>query len=456
MSRKKRSEEGGRAPNGRSSIYLGGDGKWHGRVTMGVRDDGSPDRRHVEAKSENEVTDKVRKLERERETGTARKAGPVWTMEKWLTYWLENIAKPTVRYKAFASYESAVRVHLIPGLGAHRIDKIQPEHFEKLYKKIVASGRKPATAHRVHRTARAALNVAAQRGYINRNPVLLAKKPRVEEDEIEPYEVEEIQRLITTALGRRNGVRYVIALALGLRQGEALGLKWDQLDKKNRALRRLKIQLQRRTWEHGCADPHACGERLHKHEPCPQPCKRHTRPCPPPCPSDCVSHARTCPQRHGGGLVEAPVKSRAGQRAMALPDTVFALLEAHEQVQQAEREHAGTVWEEGGWMFTQPTGKPLDPPRDWEEWKALVAEAGVRDARLHDARHAAATVLAVLNVNQRVTMGLMGWSDPSMPLRYQHMIGTVQRSVADQIEGLLWKPSASPSEGATETETETD
>jgi integrase len=446
MPRKER-PEGTRAPNGASSIYLGKDGKWHGRVTMGTRDDGKPDRRHVERKSEAEVIKEVRKLERERDTGTARKAGPVWTVEKWLNHWLENIAKPTVRYKAFEAYRSAVRVHLIPGLGAHRIDKVQPEHFEKLYKKIVASGRKPATAHQVHRTARTALNVALERGLINRNPAALAHPPRVEEDEIEPYEIEEIQSLIAAALGQRNGVRFIIALALGLRQGESLGLKWEQLDKKNRALYRLKTQLQRRTWEHGCADPHACGERLHKVEPCRPGCTKHTRECPPVCPPDCTSHARNCPNRHGGGVVEAPVKSRAGKRGMALPDTIFELLLAHEVFQQAEREHAGTVWEEGGWMFAQPTGKPIDPRRDYEEWKDLVAKAGVRDARLHDARHAAATVLALLNVNQRVTMGLMGWSDPSMPLRYQHMTGAVQRGVADQIQGLLWKPN--------ETETET-
>ncbi|HEV2640779.1 MAG TPA: site-specific integrase [Actinocrinis sp.] len=439
--------KGTRNANGESSIYLGKDGKWHGRVTMGVRDDGKPDRRHIERKTRPEVVTEVRKLEKERDNGTARKAGPVWTVEKWLTHWLENIAKPTVRYKAFEAYRSAVNVHLIPGLGAHRIDKVQPEHFEKLYKKIVASGRKPGTAHQVHRTARAALNVALARGYINRNAAALARPPRVEEDEIEPYGIDEIQSLITTALGQRNGVRFVIALALGLRQGESLGLKWEQLDKKSRSLHRLKTQLQRRTWEHGCANPHKCGDRLHKVEPCPKSCKKHTRECPPPCPPDCTKHARNCPQRHGGGVVEAPVKSRAGKRGMALPDTIFELLVAHEVMQQAEREHAGTVWEEGGWMFTQPTGKPIDPRRDYEEWKDLVAKAGVRDARLHDARHAAATVLALLNVNHRVTMGLMGWSDPSMPLRYQHMTGAVQRGVADQIEGLLWKPN--------ETETET-
>lgn len=104
--------EGTRAPNGASSIYLGGDGKWHGRVTVGVRDDGSADRRHVQGKTEADVITKVRRLERERDSGTPRKAGRVPTVGEWLTHWLENISRPSVRYKTFRSYDTAVRLHL--------------------------------------------------------------------------------------------------------------------------------------------------------------------------------------------------------------------------------------------------------------------------------------------------------------------------------------------------------
>jgi hypothetical protein len=89
-------------------------------------------------------------------------------------------------------------------------------------------GLRPATAHRVHRTARTAFGEAVKRGYIARNPVAVAKPPRVDELEVDPFEAEEIERILTVALRKRNGVRFVIALALGLRQGEALGLKWSR------------------------------------------------------------------------------------------------------------------------------------------------------------------------------------------------------------------------------------
>lgn len=85
-------QSGGRAPNGASSIYQGKDNRWHGRVTMGVRDDGKPDRRHVERKTRAEVTRAVRELEKQRDSGRVRKAGRAWTVEQWLTHWLDNIA----------------------------------------------------------------------------------------------------------------------------------------------------------------------------------------------------------------------------------------------------------------------------------------------------------------------------------------------------------------------------
>lgn len=438
MTRQKRAE-GTRAPNGASSIYQGKDGKWHGRVTVGIRDDGRPDRRHIERKTEKEVIRAVRELEKQRDNGRVRKAGRAWTVEQWLTHWLDNIANPSVRYKAGNAYRTAVQRHLIPNLGAHRVDRVEPEHFEKLYAKMLDSGLRAGTAHQVHRTARTAFGEAVKRGHIVRNPVALAKAPRTEETEVEPFEADEIARLLTAALARRNGVRFVLALALGTRQGETIGLKWSRLDEQNGTLRIAK-QLQRQSWRHGCSDPHACGERYHKRKPCPDGCKRHhLKPCPPPCSPGCTSHARRCPQRQGGGLVEVDVKSSAGRRGITLPDRLYELLMQHKEVQAKEREHAGTEWHEGEWMFTQPNGKPLDPRRDLDEWKALLDSAGVREARLHDARHTAATVLLVLGVPERAVMEFMGWSNSAMTKRYQHITSTLRQDVAERLNGYFWK-----------------
>jgi Phage integrase, N-terminal SAM-like domain len=167
----------GRASNGASSIYRGRDGDWHGRVTMGTRDDGRPDRRHVRAKTRAEVTRKVRELEKSREAGTVRRAGRAWTVEQWLTHWVENIAAPFVRPNTLAGYRVAVRVHLIPGVGAHRLDRLEPEHLERLYVRMMRNGSAAGTAHQAHRTIRTALGEAVRRGHLARNPAALAKAP---------------------------------------------------------------------------------------------------------------------------------------------------------------------------------------------------------------------------------------------------------------------------------------
>lgn len=140
----------------------------------------------------------------------------------------------------------------------------------------------------------------------------------------------------------------------------------------------------------GCTDattPTNVARRLHKIDPCPSPCRRHARPCPPPCPPDCVRHASACPQRHGGGIREVDLKSRAGRHAVGIPTPLLAALREHKTFQDAERKAAGQLWHPGDWVFTRPNGKPIDPRADHDAWKRLLKEAGVRDARLHDARH---------------------------------------------------------------------
>jgi integrase len=211
--------KGTRAPNGASSIYEGKNGRWHGRVTMGVRDDGKPDRRHVERKTRAEVTRAVRDLERQRDSGRVRKTGRAWTVEQWLTHWLDNIAAHSVRYKTLVGYRTDVTRHLVPGLGAHRIDKLEPEHVEKLYGRMIRSGLAAGTVHHAHRTLRASLSEAVKRKHVALNVAMVAKPPRLDDEEIEPLTIEEARRLLAVASKQRNAARWAVALTLGLRQG---------------------------------------------------------------------------------------------------------------------------------------------------------------------------------------------------------------------------------------------
>jgi integrase len=429
-----------RTANGRSSIFHSEhDNSWHGYVTVGVTDSGAPDRRHVRGKTNAAVAKKVRDLERRRDEGKVRKPGQTWTVEQWLDHWLNTIvAPPTITQNAWDAYDSAIRIHLIPGIGAHRLNKLEPEHLERLYRKMMTQGRtpsrpgekikptRPATAHQAHRTIRAALNEAVRRRHISENPALLARAPKVVEEEIEPYSVDEIKRLLEAAQTQRNSARWAIALAVGLRQGEALGLRWPDIDEAACALTVRRNRLRPR-WKHGCATP--CGHQ----------------------------HAGHCPQRVSLREETGATKSKAGNRIIGLPDELVTLLQRHRTEQDQERATAAELWHDTGYVFTTPTGQPLNMRTDHREWKLLIARAGVAERRLHDARHTAATVLLLLGVAERTVMGVMGWSNTAMAARYQHITATIRRDVAQRVGGLLWEatgdtapepPNGDPATGA--------
>lgn len=145
-------------------------------------------------------------------------------------------------------------------------------------------------------------------------------------------------------------------------------------------------------------------------------------------------------------MVEVDVKSIAGRRGIVLPDQLHVLITEHREQQDRERVHAGTEWHDGGSMFAQPTGKPLDPRRDQYEWKALLEEAGVREARLHDARHTAATALLLLGVPERAVMDVMGWSNSAMVRRYAHVTGRLRRDIAERLNKFFWTANETANE----------
>jgi integrase len=174
-----------------------------------------------------------------------------------------------------------------------------------------------------------------------------------------------------------------VALALGLRQGEALGLKWPDVDLDNAPLT-VRRALLRPKWRHGCDGK--CGQTM---------------------PGQCPGRVNTRP-------VAADTKSGAGRRSIGLRDALLELLREHRKEQEVERATAAQLWRDEGWVFASPTGEAIHQATDYDEWKRLLKLAGVRDGRLHDARHTATTALLVLGVSGRAVMGIMGWSNSAM------------------------------------------
>ncbi|QWB24790.1 MULTISPECIES: tyrosine-type recombinase/integrase [Streptomyces] len=447
-----------RKPNMESSIYLGSDGWWHGRVTMGVKDDGSPDRRHRRAKTETQIKRKVRELEDLRDRGRAPKAGRKPTVAQWMTTYLTDIASLKLKPRSLDDYWSKTRNDIIPGIGQHRIDKLQPEHLERMYRKMLDAGHAESHVLKVHRILSRALKIAHRRRIIVENVATLVDPPTVDETETNPFSIEEAKAFLEAAAKRPTFMRWVVGVGMGFRQGEALGFRWKYVDLDNE-LFHPQWQLQRLTWRHGCKNAHACGERLHRFDLCPPECRTHKsykRGCPKPCLRDCTKHASVCPDRKGGGLVFTRPKTKKSRNAVPIPPPFIPYLLEHKAQQEEMRAAAGDEWEEHDALFTRPDGQPIDPRDDWEEFKDLLEEAGIDDRRQHDgSRHTAGTILNELGVDLPTIMEILRHSQIGQTRRYvkgrSHLAKAAMLRMGDT---FLPGPVAVP-EAASETTTET-
>jgi integrase len=438
-----------RKANMESSIYLGNDGWWHGRVTMGIKSDGSPDRRHRRGKTETDVRRKVKALEKLRDDGTAPKAGRVPTVAAWMETYLTTIANQKLRPRSLDDYWSKTRNHIIPGIGRHRLDKLGPEHLDKLYADLAAAGYAPSHVLKVHRILSRALKIAHRRGIVSRNVATLLDAPTVDETEANPFTQEEARAFLLRSSQRPTAMRWAVGVGLGFRQGEALGLRWKYTDLDGGWFHPY-WQIQRLTWRHGCADPHACGERLHRFTPCPPDCTAHrnyTRGCPPPCPKNCTRHASACPERTGGGLVFTRPKTKKSQSPVPIPPPFIPYLREHKAQQEAQRAAAGEAWEDHDLVFARPDGRPIDPRQDWQEFKELLAEAGIEDRRQHDGnRHTAGTILNELGVDMPTIMEILRHTQISQTRRYVKARSPLAQDAMRRMGEVFWPTTETRSE----------
>lgn len=395
-----------------STVYQGADGRWHARVTMGRRPDGRLDRKHVQRRTKAELREAVRELERSRDSGDYVWTTNDLTLAAWLDHWLDNVLPMTARWKTLSTYRSQMRLHVVPALGDWRMSDIQPEHLEAHYRRMQTEGHSAHTIGAVHRVLRSALNEAVRRRRLGNNPALIARPPRVEAVEVEPLSIEESKRLLQASQSTLQPARWSIAVSLGMRQGEALGLRWEDVDLDEGVLR-VRRSVQRHTWEHGCVDVDG------------QPSCRRKR-------------GAECDHRTGGGLLLVEPKTKASKRTIVLPAPLVEELRAHRAQVNRRRLAAGTWNPTHDLVFPAAGGGLIDPARDHTEWKSLLKKAGLRDVRLHDARHTAATLLLVQGVDIRTVMSIMGWTEMATAQRYTHAVDELRRRAARQMGAVLW------------------
>ena len=307
------------------------------------------------------------------------------TLGSFLDQWLEEVVKPTVRTWTYHGYEVHVRRHIKPALGNLPIDKVGPAQVQAFLNRKLADGMAPRSVRYIRGTLRSALKQAERWGLVSRNAAALVDGPRVERFDIQPFTHDEARRFLQAAKGDRLGALYAVALTMGLRQGEALGLRWQDIDLE---LGYLRIEKQL--------------------------------------------------QRFDGHFTLAEPKTSRSRRTLVMPKAIAEALRLHRGKQEAERDNAVPTWNARDLVFCTPGGEPLDGTVVTHHFHRLLDRASLPQRRFHDLRHSCATLLLAQGVPARVVMEVLGHSQIALTMNtYTHVLPELKRDAAQRMNELI-------------------
>lgn len=453
-------------------IYQGeADGLWHIWLPTGRRHPktGKPIRKHIKRKDPERLRAVASEHLEQLKSATTPVAGRPDTVAQWLRHWLDTIVRKQRAYKTWAGYKSIIEQHLVPRIGHHTLrgdgELLQPEHLDQLYADLADAGLAPSYVLQVHRVLSRSLKVAHRRGVAARNACGFVDAPRFRKHKPKPLGEQVARKVIAQVLTEVDALRWVLALFNGVRQSETLGLELDNIEYDDAGIPLSVVtarQVQRHTWQHGCTDPvacalphcrtracrsweHGCGLVVDEIYPCgkrkdwacparqPAHCRRHARACPQPCPVGCTDHARLCPAKIGGGLVLVDLKSEDSERVVPFDPYTAKLVQAQVLLQKKRRLAAGESWPLHGTLFTTSGGELIDPRDDHERWEEILIAAEVPDAKLHAARHTAATFMVATGADLSVVQELLGHSRIDVTKGYVEAAKKLKRKAVNDL-----------------------
>jgi integrase len=341
-------------------------------------------RRTHTAHSDREAKQWVRKAQADAASGRLVTKKPP-TLATYLTQtWLPSI-DDKVKSRTLASY--SLNVRRIPAqLGARRLDELKPAHFQDYYNELTASGTAPRTVRQIHRTLHKALDDALCLDLVARNATEGVRLPRIPQTEQDWYTAEELARLFQATEDDRFHALWVVLGTLGLRLGEALGLKWDDIDWKRGTLT-LQRKLER--------------------------------------------------DRFGKGLILSELKTKGSRRTLTLTHKARTALQVHlDREEFIKRKTA--AWQHTGLVFCTGHGTPLDQQRIHYNWTKACRRADLRRLRIHDLRHSWASIQLAGGVPVERLARMGGWSSVIMLYEvYGHIIAADFRDGASVMDAAL-------------------
>ncbi len=374
----------GKRGNGEGGITRRKDGLYMARYT--VQTATGAKRKAVYGKTRKEAAEKLTKALADRDMGLVFE-GENRTLAAFLDGWLEGTVKGSVKATTYESYERLIRCHIKPELGRRKLKTLAPDHVQALYQRKLDSGLAPGTVRQVHSVLSRALDQAVRWGTVPRNVCKATTPPKPDSEEIKPLDAEQARQLLRTAGGERFEALYVLAVTAGLRIGELLALRWQDVD-----------------LEAGGAT---------------------------------LSVRRTKSTAKSGPVFTTPKNGKG--RSIKLTRHAVEALKAHRAAQNAERLKAGSLWQDNGLVFCTHGGRPLDSHNVARtSFKPLLERAGLPDIRFHDLRHTCATLLLSRGHHPKLVQELLGHASVALTLdRYSHVMPGMGEQTAAAMEAAL-------------------
>lgn len=371
--------------SGEGTIFKRKDGRFCAKLQTGTKPDGKPNLWVAYGKTRREAADKLAAKIAEVKAGDAVGVSRQLVRD-YLGEWLA--ASTRIAPRTRDSYEERIRLDIVPSIGHLSLDRLTPQHVAAMLADATARGLSPTTVAYDRAVLRTALNRALKWGLVKRNVAALVDVPRVEWAPVEPYSPVQARMILAALEGHHLEAVFTAALSIGLRVGEALGLRWSDVDLARGELRTL-VQLQR---------------------------------------------------EGKNPIALVPLKSHQSHATIPLPAMLVKAFERRRTIQLEEQKRAGPRWQGNTFnlVFTSTVGTPLERHNLARSWRRILETAGIPYKRPHDLRHSCASLLIEQGVELRQIQDLLRHSQISITANlYTHLSHKVRRATADAMERAL-------------------